>query len=196
MAAAPFVLLLTALATPVAAMTFAMGGAGDCAQRSCVLARGEIDSESADALKAFVQHNHLQQGALVVLDSGGGLVAQGLHLGAYIRKQGFSTHVQGPAGACASACVYVFLGGVERTVAEGAKLGVHQISQAAGVVSIGSSGSQTLLSQVAGHVLRMGATLDVLTLAVRVPPERIYWLTAAELVRFRLVTREPLRDAP
>ena len=179
---------LAALATPAAGMTFALGAEGDCAAQTCIIARGPIEARSADDLKTFVQRNHVRRGSLVVLDSGGGLVVQGLQLGAYIRKQGFSTHVQGPDGACASACVYAYLGGVRRTVSDGARVGIHQISQGAGEPGPGSSECQSLLSQIAAHLLRMGAAIDILTIAVRVPPERLYWLSLPELARFHVIT--------
>jgi hypothetical protein len=61
----------------------------------------------------------------VWLDSPGGLVLAALRVKDMIRARGAGTHVQ---KLCASACTLAFLGGTERTIAPGARLGFHQAS--------------------------------------------------------------------
>jgi hypothetical protein len=181
--------VLMASATPAAAMTFKMTSGGECANRTCLSASGEIDDDTVDQFSAFVKANRIVAGALVVLDSPGGSLTQGLALGGQIRRAGFSTTVQVPGGVCASACVYAFLGGVERTVAHGAKLGVHQIySRNGSALAMQVSDTQLLLSLVAIHIRRMGASMDVFTLGLMTPPEDMYWMSTAELSRFAVVT--------
>lgn len=187
-----FLVLLVVLmagAGPAAAMTFQITGGGECDNRTCVSASGEIGDHAADEFAAFVKANNIRPGALLVLDSPGGSLTQGLALGGKIRRAGFSTTVQVPGGVCASACVYAFLGGVERTVAQGAKLGVHQVYARGGSsLALQVSDTQLLLSLVATHIRRMGASMDVFTLALGTPPESMYWMSTSELSRFAVVT--------
>ena len=123
-----FLALSCLVGTAAKAMTFTLiPAAGACAARPCILADGDIDDRALGAFTAFTRRAHIGPGALVVLNSAGGNVLQSLMLGKAIRQQGFSTTVQG-GGACASACAFVFLGGVERSAGPSARIGVHQIS--------------------------------------------------------------------
>jgi hypothetical protein len=62
------------------------------------------------------------------LNSGGGNAWEGLDMGRLVRARGIATRV--PRGAyCASACVFVFLGGVIRQVDEEGSIGVHMFSR-------------------------------------------------------------------
>lgn len=182
---------LFAASDPVAAMTFTVNTEASCREGVCVAARGEIDENTAQDFKAFIRANHIAPGSTVLLDSPGGRLMQGLFLGAEIRKAGLSTALLGtelqPA-SCASACVYAFLGGLRRTIAPGSKFGIHQMREAQNTASIDASQTQTLLGRVATHIRQMGASVDVFTLALRTPPEGMYWLTSAELSRFGVVT--------
>jgi hypothetical protein len=181
--------MVLASATPADAMTFKLIGGQGCESRTCMSASGEIGDDAADEFVAFVKANRVAPGSLVVLDSPGGSLTQGLALGGKIRRTGLSTTVQVPGGVCASACVYAFLGGVERTVARGAKLGLHQVYGRSGAsLALQVSDTQFLLSLVAGHIRRMGATMDVFTLALGTPPEGMYWMSTSELSRFAVVT--------
>lgn len=60
----------------------------------------------------------------IVFESLGGDLKAGILIGQYIRTQGLKTHVE-EGKTCASSCVYAFVGGVQRSVAPGAQLGVH-----------------------------------------------------------------------
>ncbi|HYG26433.1 MAG TPA: hypothetical protein VD906_05965 [Caulobacteraceae bacterium] len=181
--------VLIASTSSAAAMTFKMTSGGECGTRTCMSGSGEIGDHTANDFAAFIKANNIRPGALLVLDSPGGNLTQGLALGGKIRRAGVSTTVQVPGGACASACVYAFLGGVERTVAKGAKLGVHQVYGRGGAsVALQVSDTQLLLSLVATHIRRMGASMDVFTLALGTPPESMYWMSSSELSRFAVVT--------
>lgn len=186
------------------AMTFErIAGPAECAVRTCVAARGEIDQHAAAAFQRFAAIEGLRPGALVVLDSPGGDVLQSLKLGALLRKRGLATAVGfydpaarsfGDGGACVSACVYAFLGGVERTVSKGARLGVHQVAAPAGQDwTLTAQDGQWLMSLVAVHLSRMGARMELLALALGTPPHQMRYLEEHELVRYALVTGEAAR---
>lgn len=59
----------------------------------------------------------------VVLAGPGGRIGPAFEINRMIRDRRLTTRVE---GACASACTIAFLGGVERSVAPGARLGFHQ----------------------------------------------------------------------
>jgi hypothetical protein len=187
-----------ALAPSAAAMTFAKVSATEtCAERTCVIATGEINGDTARDFIKFVKDQRIPRGAVVVLDSYGGNVVAALALGGQIRKAGLSTSVQKydalrgrfvHGGECSSACAYVLLGGVERNVGRGARVGVHQIFSADARDPISVGDVQWFTNLLMGHIDRMGGEMGLLTLALRTPPQSMHWLTSAELDRFGVVT--------
>ena len=197
------VVILTALcalqATAAQAMTFeTLSGPRECAERPCVLASGSVDKTTVAAFLSFIRAQHIAPGALVVLDSEGGYLLQGIRLGEEIRRAGFATAVNRYDAAaqafatadCASACVFAFLGGVRRDVAPGSRVGVHQIYgnvQARDGVSVGDV--QLLTSLTTMHIDNMGGGIGILIEALRTPPETVHWFSGAELSRLAVVTR-------
>lgn len=177
------------IAASAQAMEFQrLTGPAECAQRVCVAAVGEIGEASAEDFKRFARDQKIGAGALVVLDSHGGNLVRSLELGGLFRKMGLATTVRA-GGRCASACAYAYLGGVERTMPAGARLGVHQVSGPADRSwALSASQSQWLMSLVAVHLGRMGVEMEVLTLALRTEPQDMRWLSQDELVRYAVVT--------
>lgn len=64
-----------------------------------------------------------QNARILRLESGGGLVAEGLSMAKMIDDFGLRTRVE---SYCASACVFAFAAGVERTIGRRAVIGLHQ----------------------------------------------------------------------
>ncbi|MDB5417303.1 MAG: hypothetical protein JWP50_722 [Phenylobacterium sp.] len=198
----PIALALAALillaAPPAAAMTFeTITGPDACAARACILANGDIDKDSGDQFATFLRTNKIGAGGLVVLNSQGGHLLQSLTLGNAIRKAGLSTTVAlfdratgrfRTGGRCASACAYAFLGGVQRYVELGAKIGVHQVFNLGDSSSLSASDGQWLMSMVAAHVNHLCGRLDVLIPALRTRPDDMYWLTTRELRQDAVIT--------
>jgi hypothetical protein len=195
-AATVAVAALVTLASPASAMTFeAVTSPHVCGDQPCILATGLIDKDSVRQFDAFVREHQLAAGATVALNSEGGVLIYGLELGDHIRKAGLSTTVPGSefnaaqAGECASACVFTFLGGVQRSVGDGARIGVHQIYaniQARDSLSVADA--QWLSSLVAQEIERMGGGIGILVLTLRTPPEHIHWFSSAELDGLKVVT--------
>jgi hypothetical protein len=190
-------------ASAAEAMTFQkITGPAECAQRECVLASGQVDDHTIAGFRDLVRGHRVAPGALLVLDSKGGVLLYAIRLGEEVRKAGFSTTVAtyepGAAalqpGECSSACAFVFLGGVERAVFEGSKVGVHQIYgnlQARDGLSVGDV--QFLTSLCAMHIDNMGAHVGILIEALRTPPEEVHWFSSEEMVRLAVITpRRPL----
>jgi hypothetical protein len=186
-------------ASPAEAMTFqSISGPAACADRECVLATGLVDRQSTSGFQEFVRSHHVGRGAVVVLNSEGGVLLYALKLGEEIRKAGLSTQVGAfdPASGelapaeCASACAFVFLGGVERNVTLGSKVGVHQIYanlQARDGLSVGDV--QFLTSLCAMHIDNMGGSVGILVEALRTPPQGVHWFSTEEMVRLAVVTQ-------
>lgn len=186
-------------ATPAEAMTFqTISGPTECVQRECIQATGLVDGHTTSDFQALIRSHHIAPGALVVLNSEGGVLLYGLRFGEAIRKAGFSTEVGTYDAAsavlqpaeCASACAFVFLGGVERHVTLGSKVGVHQIYanlQARDGLSVGDV--QYLTSLCAMHIDSMGGSVGILVEALRTPPQGVHWFSTEEMVRLAVVTQ-------
>ena len=128
---------------------------------------------------------------VLLLDSPGGSVADALEIGRAVRAAGLDAHLA-PGAVCLSACPYAFAGGVARSVADGARLGVHQHSH----------GERTLLpaflavddiqrgqAEVLSHLSDMGIDLRIMGPAMATPADEIYILTPAELADWNVVTQ-------
>jgi hypothetical protein len=197
LAAFGFAAILMSFATPAAAMTFEMiTGASSCGGKTCILASGLIDKDSVGQFQAFAKKHQIEPGAVVALNSEGGVLLYGLALGDQIRKAGLSTTLQDSASGqppteCASACVFTFMGGVERTVGKGARVGVHQIySDTQARDSLSVSDAQYLTSLVALHIDKMGGRLGILILALRTSPDAVHWFSASELSGLSVTTAD------
>jgi len=198
----PLALAISALAacvaSPAAAMSFeTISGPEACAARGCVLASGLIGEQSDAEFARFVSANRVPSGALVILDSEGGDLLASLKLGNEIRGDGLATTVAAydkadgrfvAGGSCASACAYVFLGGVERSVGRDARIGVHQIHTEDRTWAMSAEAGFDLMSLVAVHLQKLCGNLGLLIPALRTRPQEMHWLSASELTRYGVVT--------
>jgi len=194
-------------------------GPADSCATTCQLwisASGAITADTPQDFERFAQ-NHDLAGATVVLDSDGGSVHGAMALGRVIRRLGLNTAVgriidldtaeQGtahgkysPRADCESMCGFVLLGGVHRTVPGEARVMVHQIwlgdrrndPTAANYTAEDIALVQRDIGRLAKYTIEMGGSIDLLNLALRIPPwEPMHALTANETRRTRLVTDLP-----
>jgi hypothetical protein len=185
--------------------------------RGWISAVGVVTADTPRRFEEFARDRELQ-GATVVLDSSGGSVNDAIALGRRWRTLGLNTTVgltiEGPApGAaaarvapeayCESMCVFLLLSGSARYVPEQAKVRVHQIwmGDRADNARVASYSAQDLtiverdIGRLAKYTFEMGATGDLLALALSVPPwEELYRLSPQELRLTRLITTEALSD--
>jgi hypothetical protein len=192
---------------------------GHC--REWVAATGPITSDTARDFEFFAKVRDIH-GATMVLDSGGGSVIGSLDLGRKIREFGLKTTVgrtrlltgspaseprakRMPGGECASMCVFVLLGGVQRNVPPDARILVHQIwpgskrydANADSYTAEEIVRIQRDVGRIARYTVDMGADIELFELAMRIPPwERLRALSQAELRRLRLQSDEVLAEAP
>jgi hypothetical protein len=191
----------------------------DC--REWIAAVGPITSDTARDFEFFTKVRDVR-GATMVLDSGGGSVIGSLDLGRKIREFGLKTTVgrtrvltsapgteprakRMPGGECASMCVFVLLGGVQRDVPPDARILVHQIwpgskrydANADSYTAEEIVRIQRDVGRIARYTVDMGADIELFELAMRIPPwERLRALSQAELRRLRLQSDEVVAEAP
>src|SRR5215472_14729528 len=94
-----------------------------------VRVRGVIDQSRLHLLQNALRRRDTRQQALgrpvalnVDIDSPGGQVFAGLEIGRLLRREAALVRV-GRGASCISACVFVLMGGAEREVAAGARIG-------------------------------------------------------------------------
>ncbi len=180
-----------------------------------ISASGAITADSARDFQLFAHGLDLSN-ATVVLDSDGGSVLGAIALGREIRrlalttKVGHTTDLGGsehdrtravlsPQADCESMCAFVLLGGVHRIVPPEARVMVHQIwlgDRRDDPTAANYSAEDLVLVQrdigrLAQYTADMGASIDLLDLALRIPPwEPMHAMTRDELRRTRLATDE------
>lgn len=183
--------------------------------RKLISASGSITANTAKDFKAFARDRDLT-GAIVVLDSDGGSVHGAIALGREIRRLGLDTTVgrladlainRGtprakfiPRADCESMCAFVLIAGVHRTVPSEARVMVHQIwlgDRRDDPTAANYSAEDLVLVQrdigrLARYTADMGASIELLDLALRIPPwEPMHALTRAEIRRTRVETSAP-----
>ena len=180
-----------------------------------ISASGAVTAETPRDFESFAQGRDLT-GATIVLDSDGGSVLGAIEFGRAIRRSGLDTTVgriidvpsgqerprgrYAPRANCESMCGFVLLGGVHRAVPAEARVMVHQIwlgdrrddPTAANYTAEDLVLVQRDIGRLARYTIDMGGSIDLLNLALRIPPwEPMHALTADEARRTRLVTDLP-----
>jgi hypothetical protein len=185
-------------------------------------AAGAITADSArDFLQAIKGIKSLT-GVTVVLDSDGGSVIGAIALGREIRKLALNTTVGRvvdlpstaqnepriallPRADCESMCAFVLLAGIHRSVPAEARVMVHQIwlgdRREDPTAATYSAEDLVLVQRDVGRLARytaeMGASVDLLDLALRIPPwEPMHSMTRQELRDTKLANDDVLPAAP
>ena len=181
--------------------------------KSYISASGAITADSGRDFARFIKGLDIKD-ATVVLNSDGGSVLGAIALGREIRKAALATTVgrmvdlkgaskddsratYSPGADCESMCAFVLLGGVQRTVPAEARVMVHQIwlgDRRDDPTAATYSAEDLVLVQrdigrLAQFTAEMGASIDLLDLALRIPPwEPLHAMTRDEIRRTKLVT--------
>ncbi|WP_271504972.1 hypothetical protein [Bradyrhizobium sp. CCBAU 11357] len=198
-------------------MKFQPGG-NDTRCRECgfIQASGNIADDTPQAFQRFLDAAPNYVPKRIRLNSPGGSLQGGIRLGELFRARGFTTevgsdrvdpeghpHFGGRAsvrtpGVCASACAYAFLGGIERVLDDGSKLGVHRfytksaLTQPTEKLFSGRDldDTQKIAAALVLYLVNMGIDARVVALAATAGPDEIYWITPEEARDLR-VTYEP-----
>ena len=188
--------------------------------RLFVSANGAITADTPRDFELFARDRDLT-GASIVLDSDGGSVHGAIALGRQIRKLGLDTTVGrtsdlddaghglpraklSPRADCESMCAFVLVGGVHRFVPAQARVMVHQIwlgDRREDPTAATYSAEDLVLVQrdigkLAQYTAEMGASIELLDLALRIPPwEPMHALTQAEITDARVATEQDTAPA-
>jgi hypothetical protein len=97
-------------------------------RRHILFAWGHIDSGDSERFRAAIdQAKPIEE---VIFFSGGGDLEEGLQIGRIIRSEKLSTRIR-QGMACISACNFMFMGGVVRSIDPGGIFGVHMFANEA-----------------------------------------------------------------
>lgn len=173
-----------------------------------ISAEGEITPETPAAFEKFLASATIWKSQRIAISSPGGSALAGMKLGAIIRQRQFLTAVARSVktdgdfsslapGECASACVFAFAGGVERSVVAPSRLGVHQMSidykslYKTSVVSVENldlsfATSQILIGLTISHFLEMNIDPSIVPMMTTKGPTEIKWLSDSELASTKI----------
>jgi hypothetical protein len=174
-----------------------------------VQASGRISPETPARFEALAREHRLR-GVTVALESGGGSLLDALRAGRAFRAAGVDTIVGrtvvrsgGGEDAtlvthgtlCASACTYLFLGGVERRFPATARFGVHQFTPRIGADGRPVAerpneqdfmGAQQVSAHLAVYIQEMGADARLMVAAASVPyGQQLRFLSPGEVADLR-----------
>jgi hypothetical protein len=176
---------------PDPSMAFSAARNEDCDNCVTVTAAGTIvaatDKAFLDAVKA--QEEQRKRVTVLRLSSPGGSLGSALAMGRFARQKGLKTVAE---DICASACAFVFMGGVARH-ATPMMLGVHQFFLDDGAPSGGAATaiktSQFTVSELLTYAKEMGVDSEVIGIAEATPPSQMHFFGATELSALNLNTK-------
>ena len=157
--------------------------------RPAITAFGVIGEGTADALARFDTET-AGVAEILILDSAGGLIAEALEMGRFVRERGLDTQVRAE-GLCASSCPLVLAGGVARLAHDTAWIGVHSAYvpfDTPGGAWAGVLGGQRIAGDCLAFLAEMGVSLDAWIPALTTDWREMYFFTPEELTETALVT--------
>jgi hypothetical protein len=191
-------------AYPAVGLEFALSSNGDA-----IKASGEFVRNDVAKFKSIVSAQK-KRPSVVLFNSRGGLLSEGIALGVHLRAEGFATRL-GPSDSCASACVFAFVGGVVREVDKSGKVGVHMASlafvdeyvaklkkvlldQSLGldqrirfIIAINEQSAATAARLEANHLIKMGISLRILEPLMAKFQDDMHWLTRREMLDYNVI---------
>jgi hypothetical protein len=166
----------------------------DGRRRTALVLRGKIGPAAASWFRERVNEAHLKSGDLVLMSSPGGDLGQSVIMGEFIRARGLVTAVgttdaagQIKPGSCASACVFVYAGGMARYDFGGSRLGVHRFTTS-GTGGDPVADTQRVTGVVLAYLKRMGISSSLVE-AMSATSD-IRWLDSREAAAMNLVTAQ------
>lgn len=139
--------------------------------------KGTVAQGFADDVKSYGEFDYF-----VIEESNGGLLGEALEAGAFLRKNGVATSLD---GACASACVELYAGGVERYYTESARFGIHAMAVDGDEMSLATT--QNILSDRVKHFEAGGVDSKIVIDSLDTPTEEIRWLSTTQAQVYGLI---------
>jgi len=147
-----------------------------------------LNSKTFDQMKNVVEKNP-QVDTLIFTAMPGSIDDETTFaMGRWLRKQKLNTHLTAKS-AIASGAVDLFLSGVERTMEEGAQLGVHSWSDGSKEAADYPRNSQEHdLNK--SYIVDMGVPADFYWFTIyEAPADKISWMTEADITKYNIITQ-------
>jgi len=165
----------------------------DGRRRKALVLRGRIGPAAASWFRERLDEAHLKPADLVLITSPGGDLGQSVIMGEVIRARGLVTAVgtidaagQIRPGSCASACVFVYAGGLVRYDIGGSRLGVHRFTTSGSGGGDPVADTQRVTGLVLSYLKRMGVSASLVE-AMSATSD-IRWLDSREATAMNLIT--------
>lgn len=156
---------------------------------------GELTRRLADAVAALDRGGG-EIGILVIDRPGspGGDVDAAMRIGRVLRRQATPVSLQAP---CASACVLMIAGGVRRAIltdGDDRLVGLHRPFSTTPSASFQAEQSRVSAysARIRGYLTEMNIGPDLFEAMIRVPPEDIRWVNAANLAGLGMPEWDPV----
>lgn len=159
------------------------------AANGVLLAEGSIEPGTAARFAAEIEARG-EYVRTIGLNSPGGALDDAMAMADLIRERGISTEIADGA-LCASSCPLLFAGGLTRTAAPKAAVGVHQFYAATRTTTDPAQAmadAQATTARISRHLARMDVDPALWLHALDTPPRALYYFTPGELSAYRLVT--------
>lgn len=127
----------------------------------------------------------------LILDSGGGNLFAAISMGALIREYGLIARVE-KGSVCAGSCVFLLAAAPRRDV-EG-RVGLHRPYRSTNeglTVDSQKQDYERIEKLAKGYLAMMNVPESLYDRMFRIPPEKIVWLTSAELQQYGLNENDP-----
>jgi hypothetical protein len=161
--------------------------------------RGVIDGSRLQLVRHALQRRDTVRHALhrevdfhIDVDSQGGELFATLEIGRIMRAERASISV-GPGAACISACVFLLMGAIERTISGDARVGIHRPSlrapQEGGPRQASADEIVVAMSeQLVLYAQQMNVPRTIIDALMSVSPDRVKLLSASELATYGINT--------
>ena len=147
-----------------------------------VLVEGIFEPDDAKNFRGIT--DHLTKATVGFFNADGGNLMEGIRIGEFIRQKGFSTVVL-EGDRCVSACALAWLGGVERFMTVGSKIGFHAAYDA-------STGQQTGIGNalIGAYLNKLGLPYQAVAYMTKATPDSKMWLTSSDADKYQIKVTE------
>jgi hypothetical protein len=167
-------LLMLTMAVPSASATFSILQSPPYVRdAAAIVIEGTIESGDFNRFTAYAAQ--VPQG-VVMLNSRGGVVDEGLKIAGEIRRRGYTTWVSRNS-VCASVCPLIWLSGVHAAIQRNAGLGFHQASICDGANCTPSPEGNQIIIQ---HLRSLGLTPQQIRYMTYAAPQSLQVATEAD----------------
>ena len=156
---------------------------------------GEILTNDIEHFSSFAEMAHKDGPYVVLLDSSGGDLETALAMGRIIRKHRAIVIVE-EVGKCLSSCVFVLAGGITRAVY--GPVGIHRPFDPKDLQTnekLQRERYEQLGSEVKSYLETMNIPAELYDHMIRIPPQKITYLSRDQLQRYGLSENDPYADA-